>query len=130
MDKLLFLINKSGLRQNYIAEKFNISAEYLSLILNGKRKGNRIKEKIINFLETYNNETKGIDINACSVAEKNNAYSVKDDIILSQAEEIFLLKKQLLDLTDKINELEEESGGLMKDVIVKEAVTKIKKNGN
>ncbi len=73
MDELLSLINKSGLRQNHIAEKFDISPEYLSLILNGKRKANKMKDKIINYLKLYNYEIKDIEVSdASNISERNH----------------------------------------------------------
>lgn len=112
MDELLSLLNKSGFRQNYLAEKFNITPEYLSLILNGKRKAKRLKERLIQFLQTNEFETQkiNIDINSIHVGENNNGkdlYEVKDKIIIQQAEEIFKLKQDINDATEQANKLEQ-----------------------
>lgn len=115
------MIKKTGLKQRYVADKFNISEEYLSKIINGKRKGKNITQRIKLFLHQYENENQKINIDLePKVSEDYLKYSVKDKIILSQAEEIFLLKKQLLDLSEKLDELEKESGDMLVEVKSKE----------
>lgn len=122
------MLKKTGLKQNYVAEKFNISEEYLSKIINGKRKGKNITQRIKLFLQQFENENQKINMDLQSkVLEDQNEYSVKDNIILSQAEEIFKLKMVLKDLSAKINKLEKQSLSMLKAVGTEEDMKEINK---
>lgn len=116
-----FLITKFG-KLSLGAEKLEISPQNLNKYLNGKFvPGGEIISKLgemgcdINWLLNIENVKESTQVN-----EVANAYTVKDEIILSQAEEIFLLKKQLLDLSEKLDELEKESGDMLVEVKSKE----------
>ncbi len=52
--KMLFRI--SGLRQGYVAKKLCYSEQYLSYILNGKRKSKKAKQRIYDFLWKHHSE--------------------------------------------------------------------------
>lgn len=123
-----FLVTKFG-KLSMGAEKLEISPQNLNKYLNGKFvPGGELISKLgemgcdINWLLNIENANE-----ANQVTEAANIYTVKDKIILSQTEEIFLLKKQLLDLTEKLDELEKESEGMLKEVIVEDVVKKLKK---
>ena len=51
---LRLLIRLSGLKQVSIAARFNISKNYLSMILSDDRKGNKMRLKIYKFLTEHN----------------------------------------------------------------------------
>lgn len=115
-----YLINKYG-KLNVGAERLNMSPQNLNKYLKGEfLPGAEIISKLgesgcdINWL--LNIDMKDAD----KISEPANDYSVKDKIILSQTEEIFLLKKQLLDLIIKLDILEKESIGFEKSLKVNE----------
>ena len=45
-------IEISGLKKNYIAKSLDISNNYLSMLLHGKRKGNKTIENLTRFIES------------------------------------------------------------------------------
>jgi len=52
-DNLIKLIKDTGLKNKYIAEKLGITPVYLSFILNGSRKAEKQKMKILIFLQNF-----------------------------------------------------------------------------
>lgn len=62
-----------------------------------------------------------------SEKENNESDLTKDNIILSQAEEIFLLKSILKELSIKINKLEKQSLSMLKAVGTEEDIKEINK---
>jgi transcriptional regulator with XRE-family HTH domain len=102
-----YLISKFG-KLNIGAEKLGMSPQNLNKYLKGEfLPGAEIISKLgelgcdISWLLNIENNNK-----ANQVSEESKVYTVKDKIILSQAEEIFELKKILKDLSAKIDELE------------------------
>lgn len=57
---LRLLVRLSGIKQVILAERFGISEEYLSKILNDKRKGKLMRIKIYNYLTQVNTLTEKI----------------------------------------------------------------------
>lgn len=57
---LRLILRLSGLRQDYVARKFDVSPEYLSMILNGKRQAKRLSQRILNYLLAHNSLEKNI----------------------------------------------------------------------
>lgn len=114
MDNLLSLINQSGIKQKHLAEKFNVSAEYLSLILNGKRKGKKISKKIQEYLtELLNNGDVG-NLDADIVSDRKSTYGIKDKVIINQAEEIYELRNKIEKLKKDLEVLRKQANGVDK----------------
>jgi len=57
---LRLLVRLSGIKQVILANRFGISEEYLSKILNDKRKGKLMRIKIYNYLTQVNTLTEKI----------------------------------------------------------------------
>lgn len=51
---LRLLVRLSGIRQRVLAERFGISEEYLSKLLNGKRKGKAMGKRIYSYILQLN----------------------------------------------------------------------------
>lgn len=51
---LRLLVRLSGIRQRVLAERFGISEEYLSKILNGKRKAKLMSQRIYKYILELN----------------------------------------------------------------------------
>lgn len=56
-NALRLLVRLSGVRQRVLAERFNISEEYLSRILNDKRKAVLMRKRIYAYILTFNELT-------------------------------------------------------------------------
>ncbi len=59
-NALRLLVRLSGIRQRVLAERFAISEEYLSKILNDKRKAILMRKRIYAYILTINELTKKI----------------------------------------------------------------------
>lgn len=119
-DDLLILINKSGLRQDFIAEKFGISPNYLSLILHGKRKAKKLREEILLFVENFtNSKLREIYPVVKESLIVDGEMDLKNKTIISQAQELRELKEEIKKLKEKISKLEKESDQLSEEVTKK-----------
>lgn len=123
-----FAKSKFG-KLDLLANALDMSPQSLQSYLTGRSlPGTKLLSKLaelgcdINWLLNIENINE-----ANQVSEESKIYTVKDKIILSQAEEIFELKKVLKDLSEKIDQLERLQEVMLKVAGSKEELKQVKK---